>query len=246
MKYLCDPHIVPTNTCPSDFSELSRRTESFVHFAREIQLDIADGIFAPARSWPYNDDQWQQLENMADSAQKLPHADSLGYEAHLMVADPKRLGGLLARVGCKRIIYHAETVESAAAKGMLDEWKAAGAQEVGVALRIETPLESINGIVRHCDVVQLMSIDRIGSQGQPFDERVVSRIEELHAAYPDLMVSVDGGISESNIEMLVRAGANRLCVGSAISGAASPAAAFAMLHDRAMRGCAPASSVQAV
>jgi len=247
MKYLCDPHIVPTNTCPPDFSELSRRTEQFLSFAPEMQIDIADGVFAPATSWPFSHGQWQELESLVTEGRKLPFADTVLYEAHMMVSDPRMLGALLSRAGCKRLIYHVESVASDDAKAMILEWKDAGAQEVGVALRIDTPLEHIDEVVGDCDFVQLMSIAQIGSQGQPFDERAVTRVEEIHATYPDLLVAVDGGISESNVELLVRAGANRLCVGSAISKAADPAAAYASLHTRAMRGCAPLSvSPQAV
>lgn len=246
MKYLCDPRIVPTNTCPPDFSDLSRRTEGFVAFSKELQLDIADGVFAPATSWPYKTGQWNELESLVTAEKKLPFADAISYEAHLMVSDPNLLGALLARAGCDRIVYHIESVSNEDAKGMIASWRDAGAKEVGVALCANTPLESVKSIVPDCDFVQLMSIANIGSQGQPFDEHAVTRVEELHATYPDLMVSVDGGISESNIEMLVRAGANRLCVGSAISKAADPALAYATLHERAMRGCAPLSPARAV
>lgn len=241
MKFLCDPHILPTNTSPPDLSELSRRTENFSRFAPEIQLDLADGAFAPTLSWPYRSGQWEELERLVQDGGMLPLSDAVGYEAHLMVAEPREIGVLLARAGCKRILFHIEAVEGDAAKNLITELKSAGAREVGVALLIDTPLETVDGIVEACDVVQLMSIAKIGAQGQPFDERALSRVEELHAKYPDLMVAVDGGISESNIELLVRAGANRLCVGSAISSASDGAAAFATLHERAMRGCAPLS-----
>jgi ribulose-phosphate 3-epimerase len=122
---------------------------------------------------------------------------------------------------------------------MFAEWKAAGAKEVGVSLLLDTPLSTIEEYADMLDVVQLMSIAKVGAQGQPFDESIFSRIEELHAMYPDMMVAVDGGVAESNVEALTRAGANRLCVGSAISKAESPAAAYAAIHERAMRGCAP-------
>jgi hypothetical protein len=65
MKYLCDPHILPTNTCPPDLTELEKRTASVLDFAPEIQLDAADGVFAPVTSWPYLEGQWQALEAMA-------------------------------------------------------------------------------------------------------------------------------------------------------------------------------------
>ncbi len=243
MKYLCDPHILPTNTCPPDLSELSRRSESFSGFATEIQLDIADGIFAPAVSWPYHDVQWAQLETMAAEGGSLPHAPAVAYEAHLMVQEPRALGELLARVGCMRLLPHVETFPDAdAAQGIFDAWKKAGAREVGLALLIDTPLETIDPFIGLCDVVQVMSIARIGAQGEAFDERALSRVEEIHAKYPSLMVAVDGGVSEANIEALVRAGANRLCVGSAISKSEDPAAAYARIHERAVRGCVPVNS----
>lgn len=235
MKYLCDPHIIPTNTCPPDFAELVRRAEAFAEYALEIQLDIADGIFAPATSWPYAPGQWSELEGAA-----LPRADVILHEAHLMVEKPYDIGVALAKAGCRRIVPHIETFADAeTARHAFAAWRAAGAAEVGLSLLIDTPLESIDPLAADCDVVQIMSIAKIGAQGQPFDERALSRVEELHARYPDLMVAVDGGITESNIEELVRAGANRLCVGSAISKSENPAAAFASLHERAMRGCTP-------
>ncbi len=240
MKYLCDPHILPTNTCPPDLSELEKRSAFALPFAPEIQLDAADGVFAPVTSWPYLDGQWKELEVMAERGEKLPHADKIKYEAHLMVQDPAALGTLFAKVGVLRILPHVETLKGRAdAEKMFAEWKAAGAQEVGISLLLDTPLAVVNEYADLCDVVQLMSIAKVGAQGQPFDESIYSRIEELHATYPDMMVSVDGGVAENNVESLTRAGANRLCVGSAISKAEDPAAAYAAIHARAMQGCAP-------
>jgi len=92
----------------------------------------------------------------------------------------------------------------------------------------------------------MMSIARIGFQGQSFDERVLTRVEELHAKYPDLLVSVDGGVTEATVESLVRAGANRMTVGAALSRSADPAATYASILDRAMKGCAPQQSEAAV
>jgi pentose-5-phosphate-3-epimerase len=240
MKYLCDPHVLPTNTCPPDLAELEKRTAAAMGFAPEIQLDAADGVFAPVTSWPYLEGQWTGLEEMAASGTKLPHADKIRYEAHLMVNDPRPLGTLFAKIGCIRILPHIETFNGVDdAKTMFAEWKAAGASEVGISLLLDTPLSEIDQYADMIDVVQLMSIAKVGAQGQPFDESIYSRIDELHATYPDMMVSVDGGVAENNVEMLTRAGANRLCVGSAISKAEDPAAAYAAIHARAMKGCAP-------
>jgi ribulose-phosphate 3-epimerase len=240
MKYLCDPHIVPTNTCPADLTELTRRNAEFSEFAPEVQLDVSDGLFSPVTSWPYAGGQWEALEEMAAAGEKLAHSERVYYEAHLMVQEPIPLGTLLARAGCRRIMPHIESFsDEVEARAAFAAWRAAGAEEVGLSLLIDTPLERVDELVDECAVVQLMSIGRIGAQGQPFDDRALSRVEELHAKYPMLLVAVDGGISESNVEILVRAGANRLCVGSAISRAPSPADAYEKMHTRALKGCAP-------
>lgn len=244
MKYLCDPHVLPTNTCPPNLAVLSDESAVFAKFTTDVQLDIADGVFAPVTSWPYTEGDFSHAEIVHEL---LPHAETINYEVHMMVQDPSRVGELLARMGAKRLIPHIETLpEAAEARTMFASWRALGVREIGVALLIDTPLEAVDPLTADINVVQLMSIEKIGAQGQPFDERALQRVEELHAKYPELLVSVDGGISEANIELLVRAGANRLCVGSAISKSADPARAFMALTERAMLGCAPVTQEVAV
>lgn len=234
MKYLCDPHIIPT-VVPDNFSHLERFVES-ASYALEIHIDVADGVFAPNTTWPLGpgqDGEWSRLEALFRSAGK-----KVG--VHLMTGSPREHGDMVARTGSSVVVGHLEAFASESdAHAALLSWRKSGAQEVGLALLIDTPLERIDEFAGECDLVHLMSIARIGKQGIPYDDRVLQRIEELHARYPDMMVQVDGGVSESNIEDLVRAGANRLCVGSAISNSADPAAAFATLHARAMKGCEP-------
>ena len=61
-----------------------------------------------------------------------------------------------------------------------------------------------------------MGIARIGFQGEPFDERVIEKIKEIKKHYPEMIVSVDGGVSLENAQALIEAGATRLVSGSAI------------------------------
>jgi ribulose-phosphate 3-epimerase len=63
-----------------------------------------------------------------------------------------------------------------------------------------------------------MGIDEIGFQGQLFDERVISKIEEFKNKFPKVTVSVDGGVNLESAPKLVKAGAERLVSGSAIFG----------------------------
>ncbi len=226
--------IIPTNTCPSTLAELAIVSESIAAYAPWVQLDVSDGSFTPVISWPYADGQWTELERMAARGETLPHADRLSYEAHLMVDDPVRPGELLARIGCARIIAHRESFTDAkAVREAYAIWKSAGASEVGCALMIETPLDKIASLVSESNVVQLMSIACLGAQGAAYDVRVLERIAALHTEYPNLCIEVDGGVSMEHIAALVRAGARRFGVGSAIAKADNPSIAYQKILARA-------------
>ena len=224
--------IVPTNTCPPDLAELSRRSAFFVGFSEWVQLDISDGMFTPERSWPYAEGQWAELETLSDDPSKLPSAGNLKYETHLMVEEPRELGLRLAQAGIQRVIGHVEAfADEKEILEALGAWRSAGAQEVGLAVLLDTPLPVLEPMIPACDVVQVMSIATLGKQGAPYDVRAIARIQELHSKYPELTISVDGGVSTKNIAELTRAGARRFGVGSAITKSEDPKAAYEQLKS---------------
>lgn len=220
--------IIPTNTCPPDLAELSKRSDFFAEFSQWVQLDISDGLFTSERSWPYGGEaQWSELEALAGDTSQSPFAQDLKYEAHLMVEESQALGSYLAKAGIPRILGHVEAFsDEKEIRTALDAWRTAGASEVGLAILLDTPLPVLEPLIPVCDVVQMMSIPTLGRQGAPFDARVFVRIEEIHTRYPESLISVDGGVSEKNIGELVRAGARRFGVGSAISKAPNPKEAY--------------------
>lgn len=245
MRYICDPHIIPA-VMPRDLSELSAFVKETSEYSTWIQLDVSDGVFDPSVQWPLVDDaQKQEFAAIVRGERKLPGGAS--YEVHLMVNNPRELGELFAHAGAKRIIGHRESFASAEdSVQALSAWRDAGAQEVGMALLINTPISKLDDVAERCDVIQIMSIAEIGFQGKSFDERALSRVEEVHALYPDMMVAVDGGVSEATVEELVRAGANRLVVGHVLIESKRPAQTYAQILERAMRGCAPVQSAELV
>ncbi|MDO8565406.1 MAG: hypothetical protein Q7R67_02190, partial [bacterium] len=86
--------------------------------------------------------------------------------------------------------------------------------EIGFAVELDKPLDQVTPFLDFVDFVHLMSIDDIGEQGHPFDEKVFERISSLQKDYPDLPISVDGGVNVKNYEKLIALGADRLIVGS--------------------------------
>jgi len=226
--------IIPTNTCPPDLAELTRRSGIFSGFSTHVQLDVADGMFVPAASWPLQAGQASELQALVQEGKGLPYAETLSYEVHIMAEEPKDIGVLFARAKTARIIGHVEAFADAnEVREALSAWRAAGATEVGLALLLDTPLPVIEPLVQACDFVQVMSIARLGYQGAPFEPSVFERIEGLRSAHPELLIEVDGGVSESNIRQLVVSGATRFGVGSAISKAPDPKAAYENLKSLA-------------
>lgn len=226
--------ILPTNTCPSDYPELVRRAKAFATFAPQIHLDLSDGKFTSVTSWPYGEGQWAEIESMADRKETLPLARAVRYEVHLMVESPLRIGTFMARIGVRRILGHAETFrDEHAIKEAFSAWRAGGAEEVGLAFLIDTPLEILDRYIPQCDSVLMMSIPSLGKQGAPFDERIYDRIKHVHEKFPEIQIAVDGGVGEANIARLAAAGATRFGIGSAITKTEHPATAYAQLLDAA-------------
>jgi pentose-5-phosphate-3-epimerase len=74
-----------------------------------------------------------------------------------------------------------------------------------------------------------MGIAHVGAQGNPFDERILSDIADIHAKLPTLPISIDGHVSMFTLPMLKNAGATRFVVGSAILHADDSIKAFTEL-----------------
>lgn len=184
-----------------------------------LHIDATDGDFASPATW-------------APSLQeKLP--EGIVWEAHLMVRDSLAWGERFIRAGARRIIVHMEAMSLPLAAPLLEAWRAAGASEVGIALKLDTPFSLAAPLAPRIDVVHLMTIQTIGAQGQSFEPRSIDRIAEARSLFPRAVISVDGGINENNIQGVVRAGASRMCVGSALSSAADAQATYARLSKLA-------------
>lgn len=132
-------------------------------------------------------------------------ANTRDFEVHLMVADPEKIMDKWIERGAKRISIHQPS-------GKLAEYK--GRAEIGFAVELDKPLDQVTPFLDFVDFVHLMSIDDIGEQGHKLDEKVFDRIKTLQEQFPELPISVDGGVTGGNYQKLLDLGADRLIVGS--------------------------------
>ncbi|MDO8590214.1 MAG: hypothetical protein Q7R69_02990 [bacterium] len=129
----------------------------------------------------------------------------INFEVHLMVKQPGEIVERWVKRGAKRIIVH--TLEE-----KISKFK--GKVEIGLAVELETPLEEVSPLVPQIDFIHLMSIAQIGAQGHPLDEQIFDRIKKVKEKFPQVPMSIDGGINITNYQALQNAGADRLVVGS--------------------------------
>ena len=190
-------------------------------FAPELSIDVVDGEFVPFTSWPY--------EPPGDPAAISHLLTSRTVEVDLMVREQLAAATKWQAAGADMVVFHLPgiTVEDFA------RFAETARVSCGVSLLNGTPLVDLAPFVPYADYLQFMGIAEIGSQGQPFDTRVLDRIRAAKAAYPELPITVDGSVNEATLAELVAAGADRLIVGSAIVKAADPAAAY----DRLVAAC---------
>jgi ribulose-phosphate 3-epimerase len=209
--------IIPT-VVPASFDEVVAAKNRYSAFATQLHVDATDGIFAPQKTW------------LPMSGERLPDAQTLLYEAHLMINNPLSIGVTFARAGAKRVIAHVEAFHNAEhARETFDMWQKAGITEIGVALLLDTPLQELMPYMTLCDFVHVMTIAKVGRQGFKFDERGIDRVRDIHARYPDIVISTDGGETAENVDDLASVGATRFCIGSALAKAKDPAKEYSRL-----------------
>jgi ribulose-phosphate 3-epimerase len=207
---------------PQDFAELEDKVSLIRGVTKTVQVDICDGHFVPNFTWPYKKKD-NTFEQMIREDEGLPGWETLDYEFDLMVDHPEKVVDDWVAIGAARVIIHIE------AKGNVAEAvdKLVGRIDVGLAINMDTPIDSLKPFADKIQFIQLMGIDNVGFQHQAFDAKVIERVKAVKEAFPDLPISVDGGVSLDNAANLIDAGADRLVVGSAIFAAENPLPAIA-------------------
>lgn len=211
---------------PKDFRDLEDKMSLVSGLIAIVQIDVLDGKLTPSKSWPFVNTPDQDFLRIIKEDEGFPFWEELDFEVDLMVEEPEKYIEDWVKAGAKRVILHFESfgnierAKSAIAQ-FKDKFSIPGSPlniEIGIAVGVETPDESYKELISEVDFIQFMGINKIGFQGESFDERVLNKIENTRKEYPKVIISVDGGVSLDSAPKLVQAGANRLVSGSAIFG----------------------------
>ncbi|HEX8591575.1 MAG TPA: hypothetical protein VF696_02405 [Candidatus Paceibacterota bacterium] len=206
------PAILPTSR-----EDLDARLLRLNGVTDEVQIDIVDGRFVTPASWPYTPGTGLSVDD------PLPELGSFRFEVDLMVEEPEKVIGMWIAAGAVRITVHAEA--SRRLSQIIDDFQRTYGHDkgftpnllsLGIAINAATDMSLVEPFLDRCDYVQFMGIARIGKQGEPFDSRVLPKIQAFHRKYPNIPIQIDGGVSQQTAPGLLRAGASRLVVGSAL------------------------------
>jgi ribulose-phosphate 3-epimerase len=189
----------------ADFANLGDQIDSLMAAgARVFHFDVGDGHFIePITIGPI------VLESIAERI----HSQGGVIDCHLMVADPSKHFGAIARAGGDSVTFHLEAVRDVrACVRAARELEL----EVGIAFKPATRVEDAVAAADGVDLLLCMSIEP-GYSGQEFLEGSLERIRWTRAHVPaEVQLQVDGGINEENIRAARDAGANLLVSASAI------------------------------
>lgn len=207
-----------------DYEEMKNKIALVMGHVPLVQIDLCDGVFVPSKTWPYasggaSDIYFQKILNEEIG---MPFWEDIDFELDLLVSDAVENFDIYTKLGPKKIIFHIEApdimrdlVEFKNFLEGIDNY-VRDSIEIGISMNPQTDINKLLPLVNSADFVQLMGIDTIGFQNQEFDEKVLEHIKTLKEKYPDLKVSVDGGVNKNTAPLLADAGADAIVSGSAI------------------------------
>lgn len=168
-----------------------------------VQVDVLDNTLFPNVSW-------------FDQTKVETLSPKIEIELHLMVENPLPIIEAWQKhiPTLRRAIVSAEMHRPLGS--VVSYIKDILKLEVGVAINPETPLKEIEEVIHQIDVLMIIGIHP-GSQGQLFEgDYIFDKIHEAKHHRPNLIIEVDGGITEELIPKLIESGVERLVVGSLI------------------------------
>ncbi len=180
-----------------------------------LHFDIADGHFVP--NVTFGEPLLRSLET------KLP------IDVHLMVTNPADHIDAVhqANKQVEAISFHIET--DGDPLETIRKIKAHGLR-VGIAIKAETSVESLDRVINEVDYVILMTIVT-GFSGNPFLSEPLEKIAWIKEKNPNAKVVIDGGVDDQTIGLIRSAGADTVVSGHYLFTAPDTAEAAMKLRE---------------
>ncbi len=206
----------PVKLAPSllaaDFAHLADDVARVSDDVEWLHVDAMDGHYVP------------NLSIGPPVVAALRKATDLYLDCHLMVANPGDLLDMFAEAGADGITVHVEVGDT---DSLLDRIAALGCK-VGLTLEPATPFAAVEPFLDRIDTFLVMSV-KTGFGGQAFIPDVLDKVRAarkiIDARGLRCEIEIDGGVKAHNAGDCAAAGVDVIVAGTAVFGAADPAAA---------------------
>lgn len=188
-----------------DFSNFKEQIEILNDNVSWLHFDVMDGHFVP------------NLTFGPDILKTFRKSSSLFMDVHLMISNPKNMADAFIKAGADSITFHLEAMRNYEETFELIDYLKSKYIKVGVSIKPNTPVDSLNRILDKIDLVLVMSVEP-GFGGQKFIDGSLDKIKylrdfrELHKL--NYVIEVDGGINDKNAHDLKYSGADVIVAGS--------------------------------
>ena len=205
--------IIAPSLLASNFLQLQNECDMLNRSEADwFHLDVMDGRFVPNISYGP-----MIIEFIRKTTQKV-------CDVHLMIEQPELYADAFKKAGADILTVHAEACNHLHRN--IQQIKALG-MKAGVAINPHTPVTVLQDIIHDIDLVCVMSVNP-GFGGQSFIphtlEKIIALNQLITAKNANVLIEVDGGVTEDNARSIVEAGADVLVAGNTVFKAADPEA----------------------
>jgi ribulose-phosphate 3-epimerase len=211
------PLIAPS-LLAADFAHLAKEAAAVERAGADwLHLDIMDGHFVP------------NITFGPLVVKALRKHTNLPLDAHLMIAPADPYIAAFAEAGADHISVHPESGPHL--HRTLQLIRSLG-KKSGVVLNPATSIEAVVNVLDITDIIMVMTVNP-GFGGQAFLSSQLPKIAALRRLIDesgrDIVLQVDGGVTEKTASEVLAAGATCLIAGTAVYGAPDYAAAITAL-----------------
>ena len=211
--------LIAPSILSADFADLGREVQR-VSSADWLHVDVMDGMFV------------SNISIGVPVVKSLRKATDMFLDVHLMIEKPVRYIDAFADAGADLLSVHLESDMPPGIKAALEAMDRRGVKK-GIVLRPITAAEAVLPYIKDVDLILVMTVEP-GFGGQKFMADQLPKIAAIRRYIneynPDCRLEVDGGVDPNTAPLVIEAGADVLVAGSAVYGAADPAAAIKTLR----------------